>query len=256
CYRHSGHIAEDAQRHLVVKEPCQRLGAVADNQGRFGGGETRPEPLQEARQQVGSRRAGGRDPDLSAYLPARGLDRLIYVFQLREQPVGALGDADAGRRQDHSARRPLEQGFAAARFQRLDVSRDGRLADREFLRRAGHAAAARHKAEQMQGVEVERLGHNICIIPHFNQSAFDLCPVMSYPEGMFHLFKRNKIVTPVITAEELAHALAAETPPLVVDVRSLEEYQAGHLPGAIHIPMEELAARAATLDPQALTVFY
>lgn len=73
---------------------------------------------------------------------------------------------------------------------------------------------------------------------------------------MFHLFKRNKIVTPVITAEELAHALAAETPPLVVDVRSLEEYQAGHLPGAIHIPMEELAARAATLDPQALTVFY
>lgn len=73
---------------------------------------------------------------------------------------------------------------------------------------------------------------------------------------MFHLFKRNKIVTPVITAEELARALAADPPPVIVDVRSPEEYRAGHLPGSLSIPMEELAARASTLDPKALTVFY
>ncbi|MDH4120285.1 MAG: rhodanese-like domain-containing protein [Deltaproteobacteria bacterium] len=33
----------------------------------------------------------------------------------------------------------------------------------------------------------------------------------------------------------------------VVDVRSAEEYQRGHLPGAVHIPLDQLPARSAEL---------
>ncbi len=34
-----------------------------------------------------------------------------------------------------------------------------------------------------------------------------------------------------------------------IDVRSAEEYQAGHLSGAIHVPHTELAARIAQISP-------
>ena len=44
----------------------------------------------------------------------------------------------------------------------------------------------------------------------------------------------------------------------LVDVRSLEEYRAGHIPGAIHIPVERIAAEKGRLpkDKAALIVFY
>ncbi len=49
-----------------------------------------------------------------------------------------------------------------------------------------------------------------------------------------------------LDAEELAERMSAEEP-LVLDLRPVEEYQAGHLPGAISIPARELEARIAEL---------
>lgn len=46
------------------------------------------------------------------------------------------------------------------------------------------------------------------------------------------------------------HALlAAPEPPLLLDVREQEEWQEGHLPGAIHVPRGNLESRVETLVP-------
>lgn len=53
------------------------------------------------------------------------------------------------------------------------------------------------------------------------------------------------------------YAIETATPPVQqvkaqgiwIDVRSAEEYQAGHLSGAIHVPHTELAARIAEISP-------
>ncbi|MEB3267415.1 MAG: rhodanese-like domain-containing protein [Leptolyngbya sp.] len=61
-----------------------------------------------------------------------------------------------------------------------------------------------------------------------------------------------------ITPAELANRLAAETAPLILDVRSQREYEQGHIPGARHIPHHELAQRLGELprDPQQEIVVY
>ena len=50
-----------------------------------------------------------------------------------------------------------------------------------------------------------------------------------------------------ISAEELLGRIAATAPPLILDVRTPGEFQAGHVPGAINIPHEEVSARLAEL---------
>lgn len=35
----------------------------------------------------------------------------------------------------------------------------------------------------------------------------------------------------------------------MVDVRENDEWQAGHIPGSVHIPLSHLTARVAELDP-------
>jgi rhodanese-related sulfurtransferase len=59
-----------------------------------------------------------------------------------------------------------------------------------------------------------------------------------------------------ITPEELAEAVARGSSPVIVDVRSPQQYRDGHLPGAINIPLGELEHRASELDSTAPTVFY
>lgn len=44
------------------------------------------------------------------------------------------------------------------------------------------------------------------------------------------------------------------TPLAIVDVRSPEEFAAGHVDGAVNIPIDQLAARAAAELPQGETV--
>ncbi len=57
------------------------------------------------------------------------------------------------------------------------------------------------------------------------------------------------ITVPAIGAAALAQRLAAPRGPLtLLDVRTPEEFAAGHVPGARNIPVQELAARLAELD--------
>jgi phage shock protein E len=51
----------------------------------------------------------------------------------------------------------------------------------------------------------------------------------------------------VITAAQLAERIGADSAPLVLDVRSRDEYTQGHIPGAVNIPHDELFERLAEL---------
>ena len=50
---------------------------------------------------------------------------------------------------------------------------------------------------------------------------------------------------PSITPAELLNQLSGPNPPAVLNVRSVAEYSAGHLEGAINIPVDELRSRLA-----------
>lgn len=51
----------------------------------------------------------------------------------------------------------------------------------------------------------------------------------------------------VISPAELVERLNADRAPALLDVRSQEEFAAGHIPGAIHIPYDEIPSRLAEL---------
>lgn len=53
---------------------------------------------------------------------------------------------------------------------------------------------------------------------------------------------------------EQAFALHAEGEAVLLDVRTLPEWHGAHVPGAIHLPMDELPARVDELDPDATTL--
>jgi rhodanese-related sulfurtransferase len=52
-----------------------------------------------------------------------------------------------------------------------------------------------------------------------------------------------------ISPERLRDAQRSGAAPVVIDVRSAEEYAAGHLPVAVHVPVGDLPARLAELPP-------
>jgi rhodanese-related sulfurtransferase len=61
---------------------------------------------------------------------------------------------------------------------------------------------------------------------------------------------------PSIPAASLAALLEEGRAPLVLDVRTPAEYQAGHVPGAVLVPHTELGARLADLgDPGKVIVY-
>lgn len=59
---------------------------------------------------------------------------------------------------------------------------------------------------------------------------------------------------PVLAEDLLARARAGEV--TVLDVRPAEEFAAGHLPGAINIPLSELEARLGDLPPDQEVIAY
>jgi rhodanese-related sulfurtransferase len=67
-------------------------------------------------------------------------------------------------------------------------------------------------------------------------------------------WKREK--TAVIKPDELAAEIAGGRAPVIVDVRSENDFRTGHLPGAINIPLDELERRKAELDSAKPMVFY
>ncbi|MEV6332378.1 metalloregulator ArsR/SmtB family transcription factor [Streptomyces sp. NPDC051909] len=58
-----------------------------------------------------------------------------------------------------------------------------------------------------------------------------------------------------LTREQLLERVKAGTA-TIIDVRPAEEYAAGHIPGALSIPLDELAARLAELPADAEVVAY
>ena len=59
-----------------------------------------------------------------------------------------------------------------------------------------------------------------------------------------------------VDAAALRRLLAVDPPPTVIDVRGDEEYAAGHIPGARHIPGDRLAARLEELPRDRPVVIY
>ncbi len=53
---------------------------------------------------------------------------------------------------------------------------------------------------------------------------------------------------PSIAAAELHARLGSGAAPLVIDVRSPEEYASGHIPGAVNLPFDQVAQRIAEID--------
>jgi len=60
----------------------------------------------------------------------------------------------------------------------------------------------------------------------------------------------------VIEADGLRHILALDRTAVVIDVRPPEEYEAGHVAGAVSIPLEELTSRLAEIPRDAEVVAY
>jgi rhodanese-related sulfurtransferase len=53
---------------------------------------------------------------------------------------------------------------------------------------------------------------------------------------------------PGIAASELSARRASGTAPVVIDVRTSEEYAAGHIPGALNIPFDQVAQRISEVE--------
>ncbi|MEM9213125.1 MAG: rhodanese-like domain-containing protein [Cyanobacteria bacterium P01_F01_bin.150] len=54
-------------------------------------------------------------------------------------------------------------------------------------------------------------------------------------------------VETVISQEQLLGQISSDAAPLILDVRTIDEYQSGHVPGAINIPIQELSYRLEDL---------
>ena len=69
--------------------------------------------------------------------------------------------------------------------------------------------------------------------------------------GLAALQQRSELVarTRRITVQALAERLAQPEAPLVLDVRTPAEWNAGHIDGATHLPLQRLRQRLAELDP-------
>jgi phage shock protein E len=59
-----------------------------------------------------------------------------------------------------------------------------------------------------------------------------------------------------ISPDELLARAGKPDAPLVLDVRTAEEFASGHVPGAIHVPFDEVPARLGELGPPREVVVY
>lgn len=57
--------------------------------------------------------------------------------------------------------------------------------------------------------------------------------------GLLNLFKQNSNSS--ISDSQLKEMLESDNPPILLDVRSPLEYQAGHIPGSTNVPVQFMA---------------
>lgn len=60
--------------------------------------------------------------------------------------------------------------------------------------------------------------------------------------------EKGRIYPHEISNDELANQIAAGQAPLIIDVREQHEYEAGHILGAVHVPIEQIEERTCELD--------
>src|SRR5512138_776746 len=65
--------------------------------------------------------------------------------------------------------------------------------------------------------------------------------VLGRPSGLARFFAVHEV-----TPSEVMRALAAEAPPLLLDVRTEQEYRDGHVAGAIWVPLGQLGGYVAS----------
>ncbi len=63
-------------------------------------------------------------------------------------------------------------------------------------------------------------------------------------------------IVPTISPHDLYEQRQSEPAPLVLDVRTLEEFRLGHIPGAVNIPHTELASRIGEVQQSHAVVLY
>jgi molybdopterin/thiamine biosynthesis adenylyltransferase/rhodanese-related sulfurtransferase len=76
------------------------------------------------------------------------------------------------------------------------------------------------------------------------------------PADYFDVSCAPEVAATSLTADDLRQQLASATPPLLLDVRGPLEFQRRHLPGAVLLPLPELAARAAEVPRTRPVVVY
>jgi rhodanese-related sulfurtransferase len=68
------------------------------------------------------------------------------------------------------------------------------------------------------------------------------------PEEATPRFRTPELPVPSISGPELLARLETDDAPVVLDVRTAEEFEAAHVPGAIHIPYDEVANHLDSLE--------
>lgn len=58
----------------------------------------------------------------------------------------------------------------------------------------------------------------------------------------------DSAASPGISQAQLSERMASAQPPPLIDVRTPAEYQSGHIPGAINIPLQDFERRFAELS--------
>ena len=68
--------------------------------------------------------------------------------------------------------------------------------------------------------------------------------------GGFFMFMQSGNANQTMTYQELQNKLNAKENFVLLDVRTLEEFNAGHIPSAILLPYDEINLKAATVLPE------
>lgn len=63
--------------------------------------------------------------------------------------------------------------------------------------------------------------------------------------------EKGRVYPHELSNAELAALIEAGEPPVVLDVREEQEYIAGHIPGAVHVPIEQIEEGVSGLDRSA-----
>ncbi|RDJ04621.1 rhodanese-like domain-containing protein [Rhizobium grahamii] len=158
--------------------------------------------------------------------------------------------------------RPVEEvGYASPLFatnlpaERLEAELD-RFVPRRVVRTvlvdggdgAAEAAAARLAQVGWTGIHFLQGG-----IPAWREGGKEALPTFDIPGVPFVTKVREERQTPVISAVELKALHDQGNDVIVLDTRTLGEYEKGHVPGAVGVPGAELLLRFADLVPSSET---